>query len=80
MRTVNPQVPGSSPGRGARLNKGFAAMRALFYFRLCAVIVPQSKFPITSACFAICAGAISSIENLAELKFCMLDISYTESL
>ena len=30
-RTVNPQVPGSSPGRGARYTKG-CSDAALFYF------------------------------------------------
>ena len=42
-RTVNPQVPGSSPGRGARYTKG-CSDAALFYllreFVIRAVIVP----------------------------------------
>ena len=32
-RTVNPQVPGSSPGRGATEYKGLQFIAALFLFR-----------------------------------------------
>ena len=31
-RTVNPQVPGSSPGRGAKKYKSLAVMRGFFNF------------------------------------------------
>src|SRR5437867_2202354 len=39
-RTVNPQVPGSSPGRGANLHAGFGDFRARVSFRKTAR-VPQ---------------------------------------
>ncbi len=57
-RTVNPQVPGSSPGRGAKTiqsDQGLAAMQGLFCCRRCIGSLPYpglqcSCWPVQDSC------------------------------
>ena len=46
-RTVNPQVPGSSPGRGAKKFKGLREIVSLFHFWPCAVFVTSFAVSFT---------------------------------
>ena len=41
VASVNPQVPGSSPGRGANIHAGFGGFCGFILFRNCFAIVPQ---------------------------------------